>query len=191
MEAMEGWWAASYVVLWALVAVLCVTVVALARQIGTLHLRLGPRGALELDDEGPPLGARLDPQPVADLAGHTITVARRGEAQLLLFVSPGCGVCEQVLPVANALTHDRDPAPYVVSDAGTRETERMLGGTRIGAPELPAPTLASALEVPGTPYAIVLDEQGTVRAKGTVNNMEQIEGLARTAERRAREVLAA
>nr|MBA2599124.1 methylamine dehydrogenase [Actinomycetota bacterium] len=38
---MEGWWAASYLVLWLLVVMLCVVVVALARQIGTLHLRLG------------------------------------------------------------------------------------------------------------------------------------------------------
>jgi hydrogenase nickel insertion protein HypA len=37
-----GWWAAAFVVQWLLVVVLCVVVVALARQVGTLHLRLGP-----------------------------------------------------------------------------------------------------------------------------------------------------
>ena len=52
---MRGWWAISYVVLWVVVIVLSL-VVALARQIGTLHLRLAPRGALEVDAEGPPLG---------------------------------------------------------------------------------------------------------------------------------------
>ena len=54
--AVSGWWAASYIVLWGLVIALAVIVVALARQIGMLHLRLGPRGALVIDDEGPPLG---------------------------------------------------------------------------------------------------------------------------------------
>jgi len=49
----SGWWAAAFVVLWILVAVLAVVVVALARQIGVLQLRLAPIGALEVDDEGP------------------------------------------------------------------------------------------------------------------------------------------
>jgi hypothetical protein len=38
--------------------------------------------------------------------------------------------------------------------------------------------------VPGTPYVVALDELGAVRAKGTVNNMEQFEGLVQTARRR-------
>ena len=33
--------------------------------------------------------------------------------------------------------------------------------------------------VPGTPFVIVLDQHGIVRAKGTVNNLEQVEGLDR------------
>ncbi len=50
---MSGWWTAAFVAQWILLVVLCVVVVALARQVGTLHLRLGPRGALEIDTEGP------------------------------------------------------------------------------------------------------------------------------------------
>ena len=53
---MSGWWAAAFVVQWILVAVLAIVVVALARQIGVLQLRLAPLGALEVDDEGPALG---------------------------------------------------------------------------------------------------------------------------------------
>ena len=41
--------------------------------------------------------------------------------------------------------------------------------------------------VPGTPYAVVLDPTGVVRAKGTVNNLEQVEGLIDTARERERE----
>ncbi len=42
-------------------------------------------------------------------------------------------------------------------------------------------------DVPGTPFVLVLDELGIVRAKGTVNNLEQVEGLVDTAGRRMRE----
>ena len=48
---MSGWWTAAFIAQWVLLVVLCVVVVALARQVGTLHLRLGPRGALEIDTE--------------------------------------------------------------------------------------------------------------------------------------------
>jgi hypothetical protein len=39
------------------------------------------------------------------------------------------------------------------------------------------PDLERAYDVPGTPFLLVLDELGIVRAKGTVNNLEQVEGL--------------
>ena len=95
---MQGWWAVSYVVMWLLLAALTVVVVALARQIGTLHLRLGPRGALEVDDEGPPLGEAPPPEESTDAQGRPARIGGPGEPQLLLFVSPGCHLCEQVLP---------------------------------------------------------------------------------------------
>lgn len=181
---MQGWWVISYVVLWVVVAVLCATTVALARQVGLLHLRLGPRGALELDDEGPALGRALDPVRATELSGDAITIAARGEAQLLLFVSPGCPVCDQVLPAAAALGRGGELAPYVLVDADAAEAATMLEVRRVPAPVVAAAQLARDLEVPGTPYALVLDREGIVRAKGTVNNLEQVEGLADTALRR-------
>jgi methylamine dehydrogenase accessory protein MauD len=184
---LEAWWLASYVVLWLLVAVLCATVVALARQIGTLHLRLGPRGALELDDEGPALGGALEPVQASDTLGRPLTIAAPGEPQMLLFVSPECPVCEQVLPSVAAIRGAGDLTPYVLVDADL-ESSRLVEGGRTSAPVVPAAELASRLDVPGTPYVLVLDEDGIVRAKGTVNNLEQIEGLTRTARGRLEDV---
>jgi hypothetical protein len=45
-------------------------------------------------------------------------------------------------------------------------------------------TAEQAWNVPGTPFVAVLDELGVVRAKGTVNNLEQVEGLLDTARER-------
>jgi methylamine dehydrogenase accessory protein MauD len=177
----EGWWAVSYVVLWILVAVLCATVVALARQVGVLHLRLGPRGALEIDDEGPPLGERIDAFRTADASGTPVMVAAPGEAQFLLFVSPGCPVCDRVLPSVATISRGGELVPYVLVDAARDDALAMLEGRSLHAPLVPDGELASAFAVPGTPYAIVIDATGVVRAKGTVNDLEQIEGLAGTA----------
>jgi hypothetical protein len=44
--------------------------------------------------------------------------------------------------------------------------------------------LEGRLAIPGTPYVIVVDRLGIVRSKGTVNNLEQLEGLVDTAEQR-------
>ena len=49
------------------------------------------------------------------------------------------------------------------------------------------PDAERAWRVPGTPFAVILDPSGVVRAKGTVNNLEQVEGLIDTARARERE----
>src|SRR6266540_3326374 len=97
-SAMHGWWAVSYVVLWLIVAALALLVLALARQVGTLHLRLGPRGALEIEDEGPPLGDAPEPVDLPTVDGRSVSVGGPGDGRLVLFVSPGCPVCREVLP---------------------------------------------------------------------------------------------
>ena len=164
--------------------VLSFVVVALARQIGTLHLRLGPRGALELDEEGPPLGEAPPPEDALALNGQEVTIGGPGQAQLLLFVSPGCHVCDQVLPSVSAATSSGPFRPYVITDVDVFETTRGLDVKSIPAPVIPGQGIAMRYEVPGTPYVILLDTAGIVRAKGTVNNLEQVEGLIDTAMRR-------
>ena len=184
---MEGWWAASYAVLWVLVIVLCFVVVALARQIGTLHLRLGPRGALEMDDEGPPLGDAPPALDLQDVNAAPVSIGGPGESQLLLFVTPGCTLCEQVLPSVSAVAEAGEMTPYVLTDADPEETKSAYGRRRLGARLVPARRVAQAYRVPGTPYVVVLDELGVVRAKGAINNLEQMEGLVDTARRRLEE----
>jgi hypothetical protein len=162
---MTGWWALAFVVLWLLVVVLCIVVIALARQVGTLHLRLGPRGALEIDDEGPALGEQLPTVSAAAADGVTVTLGGAGRPRLVLFASETCVVCREVSPGIPAAAAAGRLDPVVVHDP---EAEQVLG-------------------VPGTPFVVVLDERGVVRAKGTVNNLEQVEGLVDTANRRITE----
>jgi methylamine dehydrogenase accessory protein MauD len=174
---MSGWWLASYLALWLVVILLVALVIALARQVGTLHLRLGPRGALEIDDEGPPLGEAPELEEHVDDGGRLVRVGGPG-GQLVLFVSPGCQVCRAVLPGVPAVARAGGLTPVVVFDGDD-------GSPRMGdQPALVRPELAERWAVPGTPYLVVLDVMGVVRAKGTVNNLEQMEGLVDTANRR-------
>lgn len=162
---MSGWWTAAFVAQWILLVVLCLVVVALARQVGTLHLRLGPRGALEIDSEGPAIGDALPAVSARTADGRVVALGGSGPGRLILFSSPTCIVCREVAPGVPAAARTAGLESHVVHDP---ETERVL-------------------DVPGTPFLLVLDELGIVRAKGTVNNLEQMEGLVDTAARRIRE----
>lgn len=159
---MSGWWAAAFLVLWILVAVLAIVVVALARQIGVLQLRLAPLGALEVDDEGPELGEAPEARSVRTPDGSRRVIGGPGRRRLVAFVSETCPICERVAPSLPAAARASGLELQLVSD----------------------PDLETAYRVPGVPFVVVLDEVGVVRSKGTVNSLEQVEGLVDTARRR-------
>jgi len=158
----SGWWAAAFLVLWILVAVLAIVVVALARQIGVLQLRLAPLGALEVDDEGPELGEAPEARSVRTPDGSRRVIGGPGRRRLVAFVSETCPICERVAPSLPAAARASGLELQLVSD----------------------PDLETAYRVPGVPFVVVLDEVGVVRSKGTVNSLEQVEGLVDTASRR-------
>jgi methylamine dehydrogenase accessory protein MauD len=178
---------ASYAVLWMLVLALCVVVVALARQVGTLHLRLGPRGALEMDEEGPPLGEAPVPVLLDDIHGRRVAVGGPGEWQVVAFATLGCHLCAQILPSLPVAARGHGATPIVIVDSDDAEAKREFGDPRSDATVIASRTLPLDYAVPGTPYVVVLDDSGVVRSKGTVNNLEQLEGLIETGAARQRD----
>lgn len=137
---------------------LAIAVLALAREVGMLRLRLGPSSALEVSHEGPELG------------GRTALIERfetgpRTELALAVFTSEGCRVCKALAPAVDSLR--REPALAVETFDERAEPEVWEG-----------------LAVPGSPYAIAIAADGTVAAKGTFNNLSQLEGILAAAERR-------
>ena len=142
-------------------AALAIAVAALAREVGMLRLRVGPESALELADEGPPLGSR------SELIER---IAARPPAELVLavFSSKGCRVCRSLEPAVAALGRDRLLAVATFEEAADAD-------------------VWSRLEIPGSPYAIAFGLDGVVLAKGAVNNLAQLESVLATAERRREE----
>jgi methylamine dehydrogenase accessory protein MauD len=151
---------------------------------------MGPRGALEMDGEGPPLGEAPEPVTASDLDGRPVTIGGPGSGRLVVFVSPGCPICREVLPGVPAAARAGRLEPLVVTDADRVEAAETYPRAGVDAPVVASPEAGERYGVPGTPYAVVLDRTGVVRAKGTVNNLEQVEGLVDTAIRRVEESLA-
>ena len=84
---------AVLVILAVAVVALGVLVLALYRQVGVLSLRIGPQAPLELEEEGPAVGA-----PAPALRG----LERRG-GELVAFFSEDCRLCRELAPAVRAL----------------------------------------------------------------------------------------
>jgi hypothetical protein len=146
-------------------AVLGVGVLALAREVGELRLRLGSDAALEIPEEGPTLGTRSEvissfaPGPHARLAAA-------------IFSSDGCPVCRTLEPAVAYVARDPLVALRVFDEHRDHDVWQRLA-------------------VPGSPYAVALGLDGTVLAKGTFNTLDQLEGVLAAAERREGEAVGA
>src|SRR5258708_25395043 len=94
----------SVVVLWIVVLCLLAVVLALTRQLGVLHERIAPVGALMLN-RGLAVGEPAPAIDVVDLHGANLRLGAPrtdGKSTLLLFVSPTCPVCKSLLPIVKS-----------------------------------------------------------------------------------------
>jgi methylamine dehydrogenase accessory protein MauD len=170
----------SNALLWITQIGLLLTVVALARQIGVIHERLAPVGALTMD-HGPKVG---DPAPsftLPKLGGGEVRIGvATGRSQLLFFLSPTCPVCKQLLPVLHSLSqHERASLDVVLaSDGVLEEHQRFYVREKLAPfPYVLSTELGITFRISKLPYAVVIGPGGLISAKGLVNNREQLESL--------------
>ncbi len=170
----------STVLLWVLVIVLAVLVAALARQIGILHERVAPAGAL-LGREGPPLGAPAPVIAVVDWRGVPRTIGGadpEGRATLLAFVSPTCPVCKTMLDILDAVARREGSRLLFASDGPRAEHEAFVRAHDLAARGyILSAELGLAYQVAKLPYAVLIDGAGILRARGLVNTREHVESL--------------
>src|SRR3981081_3437281 len=96
----------SQILLWVLVLSMALMMLALLRQVGVLHERIAPMGALTLDP-GPKEGEAAPLFEVKDLRrGAPLKIGGpRGRSTLLFFLSPTCPVCQNMVPIATSTPH--------------------------------------------------------------------------------------
>jgi len=154
----DGWLALGLGIALLVCTALAVALLALAREVGMLRLRLAPESALEIPEEGPPVGSRAS-------IGEHFAVDAGTELLLGVFLSDGCHVCRTIEPLLEGLA--REP---ILSLATFDEVADATAWQELG--------------VPGSPYAVALDLDGTVLSKGSFNTLGQLESVLATAERR-------
>lgn len=158
----DAWLALGLIIALAACAGLAVAVLALAREVGMLRLQLGTQGALEIAGEGPAVGTRAP-----SLTGR-LAFGGHAELGLAVFTSESCHLCQTLAPAIENVALD----PLVTVGVFDEAAEAALW---------------RELAVPGSPFAVAAGRDGTVLAKGTFNNLAQLESVLATADRRRRE----
>ena len=170
----------TLVLLWVVVICLSVAVLALARQVGVLHERVAPAGAL-ISGSGPAVGELSPRLEVHALAGNAITVGAKlapGKALLLLFVSQTCPICKKLIPIALDFAKSERLDVLFVGDADVSEQQKLIGQFGIAENRfVNGPEIGMTYRVDKLPYAVLLDDAGVIAAKGLVNSREHFESL--------------
>jgi methylamine dehydrogenase accessory protein MauD len=168
----------SNIALWVAVSLETVLILALLRYVNLLLDRLPA--------QGPALGKSAPRRDVLDIRNQKHALGAASERHtILIFTSPSCPWCEKMAP---------DIAPFYSSLGASYDLLLVLGdqppngqaeayARRLGSGAAlklaVAPELFEAYAVPGTPYGLVIDREGIVRAKGTTNSLTDLQTLVR------------
>jgi methylamine dehydrogenase accessory protein MauD len=179
----EGTLLISYVILWALVLFLSLLVFALARQVGVLHERVAPAGAL-MPTNGPKVGEMTEVISVTDLDGVAVAIGGADSedlATLILFISPTCPVCKSLVPVARSLvSYEGRRMRLVFASDGDKIEQHVSYVSDLDIADYPyvvSQALGLAYAVSKLPFALLIGSDGILKSKGLVNSREHLESL--------------
>jgi methylamine dehydrogenase accessory protein MauD len=177
----------SQIALWVLLLIMAGLQLALLRQVGVIHERIAPMGALTLD-KGPKEG---EMSPVFDLTGLDQRRIRiggenpRGKSSLIFFLSPSCPVCKKMLPILKSAARSESSRLEIMlaSDGEPTEHQRFVAAQGLdGFPYILSQELGMTYRIGKLPYAVLIDETGVIRAKGLINTREHLESLIQAKE---------
>jgi methylamine dehydrogenase accessory protein MauD len=174
--------AITFVLLWLVVIIMAVVIWALARQVGVLHERIAPAGALSLRN-GLSIGGAAPVVNVELVNGDSLTIGTKtpgGRSTLLFFFSPTCPICKELLPIIKrSTTSERDWVDVLLAgDGDASEHQQILLGLDMQDFALTlSPQLGIAYHVGKLPYAALIDGEGQLLAAGLVNSREHLESL--------------
>ena len=172
----------SNFLLWVAVVGLGVLVVVLVRQIGLLHERLAPVGALA-QQQGPQVGEPAPELSLEDLSGERVSLggnAATSQRTLLFFLSPTCPICDTLLPTLRRVVEAESPGLRLIlaSDGEPEEHRAFRREKKLeDVPYVLSTELGMRFAVAKLPTAVLIDESGIVRARGMVNTREHLESL--------------
>jgi len=179
---MSGVWLASYVVLWVVVLLLAFLLAGALRQLGLLQLRLGDDPGALITDTGLERGAEApDFTALGAESGELVSLSDLPAVpRMLVFASPGCLSCRELIPGLNEVRKTRGDFDFLVVCRGDVESCQAFG--RMNGLEAPMVVdtngqIEKDYLVTLTPFAYLIDHQGRVVIRGIANDWRQLESL--------------
>ena len=170
----------SQIISWIVILGLGIALLALARQVGVLHVRVAPAGAL-LTVKGPVVGEAAPVLDALTMDGAAIAIGKalaKGSMQLLLFVSPSCPLCKDLIPIAKNFAKREKLDIVFVGDDEVEEQRTMIARLEMqGFSFINGPIVGRTFHVDRLPHAVLIGDDGTVLSKGLVNSREHLESL--------------
>jgi methylamine dehydrogenase accessory protein MauD len=181
MNSIPLLWALEAITLLAVIG-LSVVVYALSRQIGILHERITPVGAL-MTHHGPNIGDYAQAFDAQTVDGRALRVAgprANGKRSLLLFVSPTCPVCKKLMPAALSLARAESKILDLVLVSDGPLEDHLSFRDALGLNNLDyvvSADIGMKYSIGRLPFGLLLDAQGKVLSKGLTNTREHLESL--------------
>lgn len=169
----------SNVLLWLLLIATAFVLLGLIRQIGVLHSRVAPAGALMLD-KGVEVGQPAPQITAADRSGQPVNIGYASErSTLLFFLSTSCPICKSLLPAIKAIDKSNSNLDVIyVGDGDAIEHDKLVAREGLeGANYVLSPEVGMTFQIGKLPYAVLIDKAGTLKAKGLVNSREHLDSL--------------
>lgn len=170
----------SQIFSWIVILGLGLALLALARQVGVLHVRLAPAGAL-LSGKGPVVGEAAPVLEAMTMEGAPVAIGKplgKGLKQLLLFVSPHCPLCKELVPIARNFAKTEKLDIVFVGDDDPAEQRAMIARLEMGSlPFVNSSIVGRTFHVDRLPHAVLIGDDGTLLSKGLVNSREHLESL--------------
>lgn len=171
---------ASSVLQWAALCAGGIVLLGIARQVGLLHERSAPLGAM-ITDHGPGIGDKAPTFSIIDVKGQKRQIGGEdpaGQQTMLLFTSPTCPVCEKLLPIVKSVARAEGINVMLISDGAEEEHKAFLAKNKLdGLPYVISAEIGMRFQVGKVPYGVLIDEKGVIKAKGLCNTREHIESL--------------
>jgi methylamine dehydrogenase accessory protein MauD len=178
----SGVWLASYIVLWLVVLMLAFLLAGALRQLGLIQLRLGDDPGALITDTGLERGSDAPDFTALDAeSGQTVSLSDLPAVpRMLVFASPGCLSCRELIPGLNEVRKTRKDFDFLVVCRGDLESCRSFGRmNRLEAPMVVDTTgqIEKDYVVTLTPFAYLIDHEGKVVIRGLANDWRQLESL--------------
>jgi methylamine dehydrogenase accessory protein MauD len=169
-------------VLWITLLFLAFLLLGALRSLAILSWRLDQLEATipsRMGRSGLKPGRRAPDFTLPSVAGQEVSLREfAGQPVLLVFMQPGCGPCQALVPELNRVGQRSGGPQVLVVNNGAPDAARRWAeesGARIPVLVQDAWQVSKRYEAFATPFGFLIDEQGVITSAGLVGNRQQLQ----------------